>query len=74
MRGAAVKLSRHIVELSSGERARLDDVHGYACHRYDVYRRRGLPPNAAFRAALAWGRNLSDTHIRDYAHDTGAVR
>lgn len=67
-----------LAELSRADLARLDAIHDYAVAKYNWYRRgaRGRPPldpDAAFRAALAWGMNCVEQRVRDYAHDTGAV-
>ena len=51
------------------------DLHGILEYegrsRYTKYRKRGFSPEAAFAAACAWQRNVSEQHERRKAHDTG---
>jgi len=68
---------RYTVELDSVQRRRLDRYNAGWINpfsRYAYYRRKGHTPDIAFRCALAWAINRTDTAERRLSHQTGATQ
>lgn len=65
-------------DLTDGQRFELRQAFGLddgeVLDRYDFYRGKGHSRDAAFEAAMAWGRNMADQRTRRVSHGTGYSR